>query len=706
MEEDKLIISVSTMITLTSLNYHIWINELKAIAEKARVWKFIDPDTHVEEPQSPEPFIAADYLVMKEGGAARSAINLKELTAAQREEYKADMLEYNMLEKLYERTTRGLQTIDNAIRTSAKQYISPNELGSPARKIIQLLAARYKLDQSKIIQQIHEQWRGLKVSPTKGKDKIEAWIVDWENLRLQMISLKLAGTFGDDVIFVSEFLRAGRRWAPTFCDNWENQLEAAEKEVEFFKTTRAYRNAVLKESFNASDHSSYANAATLQDKISDQSDQKSKDQKNNLSNKRDNLGDNPSKKGARKCVCGDIHEFKECPYIVSSARTSDWTEDKKILDQIKQQLQEKSWILNILKRICNINLLNEIETPIPSAELETSFSFGNFSFANTVLRESTSLSKSVIYDSGCSDPLTYDKDRFLGEIKPVSKDSWIKTPNGRMKVKGYGTMQVLGKSGDKIIKMEFANTAYVPITSMTLVSSTKLIKEGYDRDMHTKTLVHVAIGKKVCDIEEHFGVMTLEYVENAAPINFRNEVLNQAPNKKIEVLNDQAPKEVEKTPQSITNSEPIIHGKSGTEPHIMDLNQSDEGQQNPSLNNSHPSRQVDSGGGGDQFTKASNANGGPKERFTKAPHSENGGLKKQAKSVAKTHHKDSNRTEKAWWRPPANGVQITPQMEFKKRPPNEGFSGGQYEFLRHAHQGMQQTAKLGQERDNFPEKEV
>jgi hypothetical protein len=94
--------------------------------------------------------------MMKES-AARSAVNLKELTAVQRKEYKADMLEYNMLEKLYERTIRELQTIDNAIRTSAQQYIPPNELRSPARKIIKLLAARYKLNQSKIIQQIHEQ---------------------------------------------------------------------------------------------------------------------------------------------------------------------------------------------------------------------------------------------------------------------------------------------------------------------------------------------------------------------------------------------------------------------------------------------------------------------------------------------------------------------------------------------------------------------
>jgi hypothetical protein len=102
-----------------------------------------------------------------------------------------------------------------------------------------LLAVRYKLDQSKIIQQIHEQWRRLKISSIK--DNVESWIIEWENLRLQMISLKLANMFDDDVIFVSEFLRAERKWASTFCDNWENQLKTAEKSVDFFKIIRAYK---------------------------------------------------------------------------------------------------------------------------------------------------------------------------------------------------------------------------------------------------------------------------------------------------------------------------------------------------------------------------------------------------------------------------------------------------------------------------------
>jgi hypothetical protein len=280
------------------------------------------------------------------------------------------------------------------------------------------------------------------------------------------------------------------------------------------------------------------------------------------------------------------------------------------------------------------------------------------SFANIVIRDIKPLIKSVIYDSGCSDPLIYDKDRFLKEIKSAS--DWIKTLNDQMKMKRYGTMQVLGKSGDKIIKMEFVNTAYVLTTSMTLVSSTKLIKEGYDRDMHTKILVHVATGKKVCNIEKHFGVIILEYnltKGSTATVKMTtpkiNEVLNETSDKNIEVLNNQAPtkeKEMEKTPQSITNSEPITHGKIGTEPHIMELNQSDEGQRNkPSLNNSHPSRQINSGGGEDYFIKASNIkNDGPKKheclKHSKPPITNQ---KEVENSHRKTHHKDPIRTAKA-----------------------------------------------------------
>ncbi len=108
------------------------------------------------------------------------------------------------------------------------------------------------------------------------------------------------------------------------------QHEAADKEVEFFKTTRYYRNAYeayLKDDIQSTED--HANVVILQEKTQNQAQgdgiQKSKDDSKNQ-NIKDNLSekeDNDSKKRARKCICEDIHEYKECPYIVSSVRTSD-----------------------------------------------------------------------------------------------------------------------------------------------------------------------------------------------------------------------------------------------------------------------------------------------------------------------------------------------------------------------------------------------
>ncbi len=210
-------------------------------------------------------------------------------------------------------------------------------------------------------------------------------------------------------------------------------------------------------------------------------------------------------------------------------------------------------------------------------------------------------------------------------------------------MKSYDTMQMLDKLTDKIIKMKFANTVYVLITSMTLVSFIKLIKEKYDRDMYTKTLVHVATEKKICDIEKYFEIMILEF----NLINESTTIVKMTTPKINEMLNDQTPKEKEmkKTPQQSV-SIPINYEKSGTKPHTMKLNQSDERQRNPLLNNPHPSRQIDSEDE-DHFIKTPNTNDDLKERFTKTPNLKNNDPKKQAKSPDITHHKDPNRTAKA-----------------------------------------------------------
>jgi hypothetical protein len=80
-----------------------------------------------------------------------------------------------------------------------------------------------------------------------------------------------------------------------------------------------------------------------------------------------------------------------------------------------------------------------------------------------------------------------------------------------MLAKGYETMEVYGKLGHKTKRMTFAKTAWIPSCKMTLVSAFNLRELGYDRDPISKTLVHVATRKQMCQIERRFEEYLLEY---------------------------------------------------------------------------------------------------------------------------------------------------------------------------------------------------
>jgi hypothetical protein len=262
---------------------------------------------------------------------------------------------------------------------------------------------------------------------------------------------------------------------------------------------------VLKESGNAAIESTsrYSNAATLHGQ---------KAEEKPLDNK--SLDD---KFKGRKCVCGEVHLFKECPYIVTAVRKPGWKENAKTLNDARQRILKNARFRTAIKVITDTNILDGLgdgetaqKEDAETAELEgMTFKFSNVAISATKIKNP--LSNSVIYDSGCNQPLTYDKTRFIdGKITPASE--WVDTPNGKMLVEGYGTMLVNGKLGDKkTIKMEFAKTAYIPSTNMTLVSLNKLKKEGYVWDMQEDVLIHKTSGQKVCNIEEHYGLATIEF---------------------------------------------------------------------------------------------------------------------------------------------------------------------------------------------------
>jgi hypothetical protein len=121
-----------------------------------------------------------------------------------------------------------------------------------------------------------------------------------------------------------------------------------------------------------------------------------------------------------------------------------------------------------------------------------------------------SLMNNVIYNSNCSQSLIFDKTRFLNDL--IFSNDEIKISDDHMQIEEYGIMRVWKQLKSKKIEMTFKKTTYISICSVILVFQNKLEKERFDRDSHSKTLIHLKTDKQVCEIQRRFEMQLPEYI--------------------------------------------------------------------------------------------------------------------------------------------------------------------------------------------------
>jgi hypothetical protein len=86
----------------------------------------------------------------------RPATALREFSDKQRKEHKLNLLDHQYQEKYIDRINNDIMRMQNAIKLSARMYLSSNELSAESRRMLQTLSARYKLSDARIKKQLHE----------------------------------------------------------------------------------------------------------------------------------------------------------------------------------------------------------------------------------------------------------------------------------------------------------------------------------------------------------------------------------------------------------------------------------------------------------------------------------------------------------------------------------------------------------------------
>jgi hypothetical protein len=314
MNDDRIFFRI-IMLIFNSNNFHLWIEELKDLALKIKIWKYINSYDKTEESRE-EVLSEISHFFVKQSDLASSAaaddlitdqINqsaqdltqsrfakyFHELSTQQQENYRASVKEYKRKEKQVAKITQRMLKIDEAIRASIKTYIFSKLMFVLIREILQVLIIKYKKIDDQIKKQIHENLQALKQSSFK--NQIEIWVANWENLRSRILTFDIKNFFDFETMFVEKFLIVDRKWASTFCDNWIMQKRAIERNVHFEKTIREYKN-VAKKKLKIVEH---VNVVILQN----QSQSQSKKSTSSIC-----LDQHENSDKTRQCICECMHD--------------------------------------------------------------------------------------------------------------------------------------------------------------------------------------------------------------------------------------------------------------------------------------------------------------------------------------------------------------------------------------------------------------
>ena len=157
-DKEKTIIS-----TLNSRNFHLWIKKIKDIVFRAKVWEYVDSEDDLNESkeisfshyshysvlvQQSQSTAAGDGVSTQPSSPAnqtvnhRSTMSLSELTNSQKESLRMNIAGFDYRQKIIDRVIQDIRIVDNAVKTSAKDYISSSEMMLTTREILQSLSNR------------------------------------------------------------------------------------------------------------------------------------------------------------------------------------------------------------------------------------------------------------------------------------------------------------------------------------------------------------------------------------------------------------------------------------------------------------------------------------------------------------------------------------------------------------------------------------
>ena len=164
----------------------------------------------------------------------------------------------------------------------------------------------------------------------------------------------------------------------------------------------------------------------------------------------------------RKCLCGDVHNYADCPYLIPSNRPEGWVPDPQTTIQVSDALVRSEKKQQTIRKLVekakgggnNNNSGKKSESSTNTTPTDQPSGMPSSLCTIGFIESEEELTNTVVLDSGATNHVFNSLDRFKGSYTPYLKPDAILTGTNVAEVLGIGEAEVTvsTRTGPKVIK--------------------------------------------------------------------------------------------------------------------------------------------------------------------------------------------------------------------------------------------------------------
>ena len=408
-----------------------------------------------------------------------------EVYKAQTHIYKIQLAKYEKQQKVFADLITFIQdtiTVQNATYIQKEEPHPWNQL----RALKTRLAPSYSARCIEIEIKYHRLCKG------SGKQDIETWLDEWQTVYTDGKAYGVGEMMGTRPI--RDFIMAVLPTEPSFANAHLITLDSKE-EKDFHPLIESFRKYVrlhqTQKNMNNNTHSAFAT-------------EKKKEGQGATFN---------GQKTPPKCLCGSVHGYNDCYYLVLEKWPSNWTSRPQIQTQIDEAMKDqqlKAKVEKSLQRSKEIQQLKATKTTNTNTN-NTEKELGAFTSTKTsssFSADSYTIKSSWILDNGsninvCNNTM---KSRYTQERKSMGE--YLTAGTQRLAIESYGTVKITVSTPTGLQSITLLNVAYVSNFMTNLVSQDLLYVKGLYFN-NWKNHLHRE-GKTVAYVKRYDGHYLLE----------------------------------------------------------------------------------------------------------------------------------------------------------------------------------------------------